>query len=81
MDDGHPERRVYLLLAARLREEIVSGLLVPGSPMPSIGSLCQVHGFSRRTGGHALQTLEKEGLIYRVPGLGYFVAPGTGHGG
>jgi hypothetical protein len=74
MDDSNPEQRIYLRLAALLREEITNGLLAPGSPVLSITSLCKVRDCSRRTGGHALQTLESEGLVYRVPGRGYFIA-------
>jgi GntR family transcriptional regulator len=70
-----------LQLAARLREEIANGLLAAGSPMPSISRLCDVQNISRRTGGHAMQTLESEGLVYRVPGRGYFVAPTAAQNG
>jgi DNA-binding GntR family transcriptional regulator len=73
MDDNRVEMRRYLRLATLLREEIASGLLAPGSSLPSIGYLCQVHGISRQTAGKALRRLENEGLVYRVPGLGYFV--------
>ena len=74
MDDGNPQQRMYIRLAASLREEIESGMRAPGSQLPSITSLCTLYGLSRRTGGHAMQVLEHEGLVYREPGLGYFVA-------
>jgi GntR family transcriptional regulator len=74
MDDSNPLQRMYMRLAASLRDEIISGLRVPGSPMPSLARLCEMHGCSRRTSGHAMQVLENGGLIYREPGLGYFVA-------
>jgi GntR family transcriptional regulator len=73
MDDNRIEMRRYLRLATLIREEIANGLLAPGSSVPSIKSLCQVHGISRQTAGKALRMLESEGLTYRVPGLGYFV--------
>lgn len=74
MDDSNPDQRRYMRLAESLREEITSGLLAPGSPIPSIGSLTQMHNCSRRTAGHAMEILVKEGLAYRQPGLGYFAA-------
>jgi GntR family transcriptional regulator len=77
----HSDPRQYIRLAAYLREQIASGRLAPGSPVPSITVLCREHATSRRTAGKAMQVLEQEGLVFRVPGLGYFVReegePGT----
>jgi DNA-binding GntR family transcriptional regulator len=42
-------------------------------PTPSITSLCQELGHARQTCAKALRILEDEGLVNRVPGLGYFV--------
>jgi GntR family transcriptional regulator len=65
--------RQYMRLAAFLREQITSGKLPPGSRVPSITVLCRERGTSRRTAGRAMQLLEEEALVHRVPGLGYFV--------
>jgi DNA-binding GntR family transcriptional regulator len=64
-----PDPRAYVRLAALLRDQ-----LVPGEPLPSIGELRTKHGHSRQTVGKALRILEGQGLIYRVPGLGYYAA-------
>ena len=45
-----------------------------GQPVPSITTLTQDHGVARQTAAKALQLLESEGLVYRVPGLGYYVS-------
>lgn len=74
MDENNPEQRKYLRLAALLREEIANGLLVPGSPLSSIGELCRAHQIPRQTASKTLRTLEADGLVYRLPGLGYFIA-------
>ena len=60
-------------LAARLRREIAEGKLTPGMPTPSITTLSQEYGHARQTCAKALRTLEDEGLLTRVPGLGYYV--------
>jgi|ERR1700678_744473 len=73
-DESNPEQRKYLRLAALLREEITGGLRAPGSSLPSIGDLCRAHDVSRQTAGQALRNLRVDELIYRMPGLGYFVA-------
>jgi len=61
-------------LAALLREQIASGTLAPGAQLPSISVLRREHGHSRQTVGKAMRILQGEGLIYRVPGLGYHVS-------
>jgi DNA-binding GntR family transcriptional regulator len=68
------DHRAYASLFAMLRDRIESDDYTPGKPMPSIGDLCTETGLSRQTTGRALQLLENEGLIERVPGHGYFVA-------
>ena len=61
-------------IAALLRQQIADGTLRPGQPTPSITTLSQEHGVARQTAAKALRVLEDEGRVYRVPGLGYYVA-------
>jgi DNA-binding transcriptional MocR family regulator len=42
-------------------------------PTPSITTLSQQYGHARQTCAKALRTLEDEGLLTRIPGLGYYV--------
>jgi Bacterial regulatory proteins, gntR family len=65
--------RAYVRIAADLRGKIESGELAPGTPVPSITTLVQEHGVARQTAAKALRMLETEGLVRRVPGLGYYV--------
>src|SRR5580704_6292600 len=66
--------RAYVRLAALLRADIQSGALAPGEPAPSITTLSQEHGLARQTVAKAFGLLVDEGLVVRVPGLGYYVA-------
>ena len=75
-DESDP--RAYVRLAARLRREIAEGTLAPGMPTPSITTLSQQYGHARQTCAKALRTLEDEGLLTRIPGLGYYVTGTTG---
>ena len=68
-----PDPRAYMRLAALIREQIAGGKLAPGDRLPSIAILRREHGHSRQTVGKAMRILEGDGLIYPVPGLGYFV--------
>ena len=66
--------RAYVRIAATVRQRITTGQLTPGQPVPSITSLVQEHGVARQTAAKALRMLETEGLLRRIPGLGYYVA-------
>ena len=61
--------RAYVRIADTLRQQITAGYAA-GQPVPSITTLTQEHGVARQTAAKALQLLESEGLVYRVPGLG-----------
>jgi GntR family transcriptional regulator len=69
-----PDPRAYMQLAALIRDQIASGILAPGGRLPSIAVLRRQHGHSRQTVGKAMRILAHEGLIYRVPGLGYYIS-------
>jgi DNA-binding GntR family transcriptional regulator len=56
-----------------VRQQIIDGKLRPGDPAPSITFLSQEHGHARATCGRALRLLQDEGLLARIPGLGYYV--------
>lgn len=73
-DSGLTDPRAYRRLAAMIREQISSGMLQRGQPVPSITRLSQEHGHARQTCSKAYRVLEREGLVARFPGLGYFVA-------
>jgi GntR family transcriptional regulator len=55
-----------------LRGRIAS--LEPGDPVESDAQLCAMFNVSRMTVRQAAQRLVEKGLIYRVPGVGTFVA-------
>ena len=69
---GLTDPRAYMRLAAIVRQQIIDGKRRPGGPAPSITFLSQEHGHARPT-CRALRTLEDEGLLTRIPGLGYYV--------
>ena len=74
-----PDPRAYIRLAALIRDQIASGTLPPGGRLPSIAVLRRRHRHSRQTVGKAMRILEGEGLIYRVPGLGYYIRHVAAH--
>ena len=73
---GVTDPRVYIRLAEIVRHQIADGTLQLGGPAPSITRLSQEYGHARPTCGKALRMLEDEGLLTRIPGLGYYVNRG-----
>jgi GntR family transcriptional regulator, transcriptional repressor for pyruvate dehydrogenase complex len=65
-------------VAARLRDEIVSGHLRPGEKLPTEQQLSETYGVSRPTVREAVGRLKHDGLIITRQGAGAYVAdPGA----
>ena len=73
---GLTDPRAYMRLATIVRQQIIDGKLRPGGPAPSITFLSQEHGHARPACSRALRMVEDEGLLTRIPGLGYHVNHG-----
>lgn len=64
-------------LAAGLRRKIASGVLTPGSRMPSVRALAKSSDVSPFTAARVYDVLVAEGLVEARRGSGYFVAQNT----
>lgn len=64
----------YALIRDRVREQILSGELTPGTRVPTEAELQAAYSVSRVTVQQALRDLAREGLIVRHRGRGSYVA-------
>ncbi len=64
---------IYEQITKQLREAITNGELKAGEPLPSIRGLAAELAISVITTKRAYEDLEKEGMVYSVPGKGFFV--------
>ena len=67
---------IYFQLAELIQNQIEDGDLKPGGQIPSERELMEQFDISRNTVRMAIESLLKDGLVYRVPTKGTFVAPG-----
>lgn len=72
--DRHSAVPLYFQIRQQLLEQIQSGQLAPGQPLPSEHDLSQQLGISRMTARQAVKSLCDEGVAYSRPGLGTFVS-------
>lgn len=64
---------IYEQVEAQIKEYIIEGKIGVGSPLPSIRALASDLKISVITTKRAYEELEKEKMIYSVPGKGFFV--------
>lgn len=67
-------KNVYSIIYEDFRKKIFSGELKPGDLLPSENSLCTEYSASRETVRKGLGELNREGLIFSRPKIGYFVS-------
>ena len=68
-----PMSPIWLQIAIRIKQQIVTGELPPGSKMPGGRDLAMQYGINPNTAARIYQELEREGLCATQRGLGTFV--------
>lgn len=66
--------KLFEQLKSQVLNIILERGLKPHDPLPSEGELANRFGVSRMTGKLALQALQEEGIVYRLPRRGTFLA-------
>ena len=68
-----PMTPIWLQVATRLKQQIVTGNLPPGAKLPGGRDLALTFGINPNTAARIYQELEREGLCSTRRGLGTFV--------
>jgi LacI family transcriptional regulator len=66
---------LHRTVADALRHRVTAGLLAGGSKLPTLRKIADEFAVSTMTVRQAIRTLEIEGHVYRIPGVGAFVRP------
>ena len=66
---------IYEQIVRQIKDGIISQDLTPDEPLPSIRSLAKDLQISVITTKRAYEELEGEGMVYSLPGKGFYVSP------
>ena len=73
MNDFRQDKAIYLQMADRLCDEILSGKYGTGERIPSVRELAVYLGVNANTVVRTYEALSSQGIIQTRRGLGYFV--------
>ncbi|MBR6602507.1 MAG: GntR family transcriptional regulator [Clostridia bacterium] len=68
---------IYEQIIASVKDSVVSGLMTADEPLPSVRSLAGELAINPNTIQKAYSELERQGIVYSVPGRGSFIASDT----
>ena len=69
------QKPIYLQIADRLMEQILSGELKEEDRVPSVRDVAEAMGVNPNTVMRTFEFLQGEEIIYNRRGVGYFVSP------
>ncbi|KMJ58415.1 GntR family transcriptional regulator [Bacillus sp. LL01] len=65
---------MYYQLESHIKNQITTGMILPGNSIPSEREYAENYGISRMTVRQAINSLVNDGLLYRKKGSGTFVS-------
>lgn len=75
--DNQSRKAVYEQIVEQTERFVLTGIIQPDQPMPSVRSLSLELSVNPNTIQKAYSELERRGVIYISPGKGSFVSPGA----
>ena len=73
--DYRDARPIYTQIIDGVKEQITTGVLMPGDKLPSVREMASSLAINPNTIQRAYEALERDGYVYSLPGKGSFVAP------
>ncbi|QAY69542.1 GntR family transcriptional regulator [Xylanimonas protaetiae] len=74
MDDARP---IFLQVAEKVENDIISGVLPEDSQIPSTNDFAAFLRINPATAGKGVNLLVDSGILYKKRGIGMFVSPGA----
>ncbi|GAB3621051.1 GntR family transcriptional regulator [Glutamicibacter endophyticus] len=74
IDDSKP---IFIQIAERIENDIVSGVLAEESQVPSTNEFAAFYRINPATAAKGINRLVEDGLLYKKRGIGMFVAQGA----
>ena len=71
------EKAIYIKIAERICDDILSGHCAEGSRVPSVRELAATYEVNPNTAMRAIETLQRDEVVYQQRGIGVFVAEGA----
>ena len=68
-------KAIYLQIADRIGDQILTGILIPDGKVPSVRELAAEIEVNANTVARTYDRLQQNGVIYTKRGLGFFVSP------
>ena len=68
---------IYEQIIASVKDSVVGGLMTADEPLPSVRSLAGELAINPNTIQKAYSELERQGIVYSVPGRGSFISSDT----
>ncbi|MGZ9586544.1 GntR family transcriptional regulator [Paenibacillus marinisediminis] len=74
IDDSRP---IYMQIAERIEDDIIKGLLLEESQVPSKMQIATFYQINPATAAKGVSQLMDQGILYKKRGIGIFVATGA----
>ena len=71
------DKAIYLQMAERMEDEILSGKYADDERIPSVREYAVLLQVNINTAVQAYEQMARDGIVYNKRGLGYFVTPGA----
>lgn len=68
---------IYEQIISSVKSSVIDGLFLPDEPLPSVRTLAGELAINPNTIQKAYSELERQGIVYSVPGKGSFVSSDT----